>query len=81
MTPTPTHTHTHTLCVITAGKQKVWGKAMFLLVSVILSTGEGSLYDVTSCLTAWSHVPSIGVSVGFPPETPPTETLCTVKGA
>ena len=31
---------------------------MLLLVSVILSTGRGSLYDVTSSLTAWSHVPS-----------------------
>ena len=33
---------------------------MLLLVSVILSTGRGSLYDVTSSLTAWSHVPSRG---------------------
>ena len=35
---------------------EVWGKVMFLLVSVILSTsgqrGGGSLYDVTSCLAA-----------------------------
>ena len=29
----------------------------FLHVSVILSTGE-SRYDVTSCLAAWSYVPS-----------------------
>ena len=29
----------------------VWGKVMFLHMSVILSTG-GSLYDVTSCLAA-----------------------------
>ena len=27
---------------------------------VILSTGGGSLYDVTYCLAAWSHVPSWG---------------------
>ena len=26
----------------------------------------GSLYDVTSCLAAWSHVPSGGVSVSGP---------------
>ena len=38
--------------------------AFLLLMSVILSTsgqrGGGSLYDVTSCLAAWSHVPSGG---------------------
>ena len=34
----------------------------FLHVSVILSTGRGrrSLYNVTSCPAAWSHVPSEG---------------------
>ena len=37
----------------------VWGKVMFLHTSVILSTG-GGLYDVTSWLAAWSHVPSRG---------------------
>ena len=26
----------------------------------------GSLYDVTSCLAAWSHVPSRGVSIPGP---------------
>ena len=41
---------------------KVWGKVMFLLVSVILFIGV-SLYDVTFCLAAWSHVPPKGVSV------------------
>ena len=36
---------------------EVWGKVMFLHMSVILSTGwRGSLYDVTSL----SHVPSGG---------------------
>ena len=35
----------------------------FLHVPVILSTG-GSLYDVTSCLAAWSHVPSRGLPPG-----------------
>ena len=35
---------------------EVWGKVMFLHLSVILFT-NGSLYDVTSCLAAWSHVP------------------------
>ena len=32
-------------------------------MSVILSMGKGSLYNVTSCLAAWSNVPSRGVSV------------------
>ena len=32
-------------------------------MSVILSTAGGSLYDVTFCLAAWSHVPSGGVSL------------------
>ena len=41
---------------------------MFLLSSVILSMGGGggSLYDVTFCLAAWSHVPSGGISVSRP---------------
>ena len=40
---------------------------MFLHMSVILSTGRGSLYDVTSYLAAWSHVPSgEGVSIPGP---------------
>ena len=39
---------------------ELWGKVMFLQVSVILSMGGGVLYDVTSCLAAWSHVPSRG---------------------
>ena len=35
---------------------------MFLHLSVSHSVnmGEGSLYDVTSCLAAWSHIPSGG---------------------
>ena len=37
---------------------KVWGKVMFIHLSVILF--RGSLYDVTSCLTVWSHVSSGG---------------------
>ena len=40
---------------------------MFLHMSVILSTGRGYLYDVTSYLAAWSHVPSgEGVSIPGP---------------
>ena len=47
---------------------EVWGKVMFLHMSVILSTGwRGSLYDVTSCpmfllrgLCLWPHVTSGG---------------------
>ena len=35
---------------------EVWDKVIFSEVSVILSR-EGSLYDVTSCLAAWSHYP------------------------
>ena len=40
-------------CLLPSANE-VWGKVIF---SVILSTGR-SLYDVTSCLAAWSHVPS-----------------------
>ena len=40
--------------------KEVWGKVMFLHMSVILSKGKGSLYDVTSSLATWSHVPSRG---------------------
>ena len=36
-----------------------WGKVMFLHMSVTVS--KGSLYDVSSCLAAWSHVPSGGL--------------------
>ena len=32
----------------------------YTCLSVILFTGDGSLYNVTSCLVAWSHVPSAG---------------------
>ena len=36
---------------------EVWGKVMFLLACLILFTGGGGcLYDVTTCLAAWSHV-------------------------
>ena len=43
---------------------EVWGKVMFLLACLILFTGGGSLYDVTSCQAAWSHVPSSPCSSG-----------------
>ena len=36
-----------------------------VFTGVCLSTG-GSIYDVTSCLAAWSRVPSRGVSVPGP---------------
>ena len=40
---------------------EVWGKVMFLLVcDILLTGGRGSLYNVTSCLAAWSYVPSEG---------------------
>ena len=39
---------------------EVWGKVMFLHMSAILFIGEAGLYDVTSCLAPWSHVPSRG---------------------
>ena len=42
----------------------LWGKVMFLHLSVVLRSVHGeSLYDVTSSLPTWSHVPSRGVSV------------------
>ena len=38
----------------------------YTCLSVILFTGgRGSLYDVTSCLAAWSHVPSGGLCLWF----------------
>ena len=39
---------------------------MFLHLPVSHSVHRGSLYDVTSCLAAWSHIPSEGVSVLCP---------------
>ena len=41
---------------------EVWGKVIISEACVILVMGWGwwSLYDVTSCLAAWSHVPSWG---------------------
>ena len=46
---------------ITARKRSC-GKVMFLHLSVSHSVnrGEGSPYDVTSCLAAWSNIPSGG---------------------
>ena len=45
---------------------EVWGKVIFSATCVFLF-GGGYLYDVTSCLAAWSHVPSgKGVSVPGP---------------
>ena len=40
---------------------EVWGKVMFLHKTIILFIGEAGLYDVISCLAAWSHVPSRGL--------------------
>ena len=47
-------------CILLAPANKVWGKVMFLHVYTCLSFlfRGGSLYDVTSCMAAWSHVPS-----------------------
>ena len=43
---------------------EVWGKVMFLgSVCVSQSVHRGSLYDVTSCLAAWSYVLSEGEGV------------------
>ena len=44
---------------------KVWGKVIFSRVFFLFTGGKkgAALYDVTSCLAAWSHVPSTGVSV------------------
>ena len=44
---------------------EVWGKVVFLLASVILFREKrGPLFDVTSCLSAWSHVPLGGLCQG-----------------
>ena len=54
---------------------EVWGKVIFsqACVSHSVHRGEGSLYDVTSCLTAWSYVPSGGLCLWshFPPGVSP----------
>ena len=43
---------------------EVWGKVMFLHLSIVHSVdGRVSLYDVTSCLSAWSHIPLGGGGV------------------
>ena len=36
--------------------KEVWGKVMFSQ-AFVCPRGGVSLYDVTSCLAAWSHVP------------------------
>ena len=49
--------------IFTTGKRS-WGKVMFsqACVSHSVQSGEGgSLYNVTFCLAAWSHVPSGGL--------------------
>ena len=59
--------------IITARRRSLWQGNVFTPVCLFTL---GSLYDVTSCLTAWSHVPSKAVSVsgpmfllgGLPPE-------------
>ena len=51
--------------VITARKRSLGKGNVFTRLS--FCSWEGSLYDVTSCLAAWSHVPSgVGVSVSGP---------------
>ena len=42
-------------------RQRSCRKVMFLHLSVIRFMGR-CVYDVTSCLAAWSHVPSVGWS-------------------
>ena len=39
---------------------QVWGKVIFSQACASHSVHRGSLYDVTSCLAAWFHVPSGG---------------------
>ena len=39
---------------------QVWSKVMFSEAFVCAQGGRGTLYDVTTCLAAWSHVPSGG---------------------
>ena len=53
-------------CLLPPGN-KVWGKVMFYTcLSFCPHGGSGSLYDVTSCLAAWPHIPS-GVSLSLAP--------------
>ena len=52
---------------ITARKRSLGQGNVFILVcQSFCSQGTGSLYDVISCLAAWSHVPSGGISVYGP---------------
>ena len=69
--------------LITASKRSVGQGNVFTHVCHSVYSGRGSLYDVTSCLAAWSHVPSgRGLcllshvpSGGYPWQRPPwTET-------
>ena len=45
------------LMIITARKPSLGQGNVFTNVCHVVHRGEGSLYDVTSCLAAWSHVP------------------------
>ena len=47
------------ITIITARKRNLGQGHVF--TGVCLSVGEGSLYDATSCLADWSHVPSRGL--------------------
>ena len=53
--------------VVTVRKRSLGKGNVFSHVSHSVQRGRGSLYDVTSCLAAWSHVPwGGGVSVSSP---------------
>ena len=58
-------TRVHYEQVITTRKRSLGQGNVFTHVCYSVHRGRGSLYDVTSCLVAWSHVPS-GVSVSGP---------------
>ena len=57
--------------VITTCKRSLWQGNVFIPFCQSFCSLGGSLYDVTSCLAAWSHVPSrgslSGVSMGKGP--------------
>ena len=66
--------HHRLIYVITACKWSLGqGKIFTGMCQSFRPQGEGSLYDVTSCLTAWSYVPSWGLCLWphFPPGVSP----------
>ena len=68
------------LCIFTSLKRSLGQGNVFTHVCHSVHEGRESMYDVTSCLAAWSHVPSRGYLSLDPPgqrwtETPLSRTI------